>query len=287
MTLQKNILQDRVIAISGKSPVFGRIARCLIEQEHRMLFMTAEQAAKEAGVSQGSVSRFCSELGFAGYSDFIRYLQEQSNLQTDQTAPERLRFTENLDETTVKIISSERENLDQLYKMIQTQEYKKMVETIQKAERILLISARISATLLDYLSYILNKIRDQVEIVPVDSGKWNTMALNDPEGTLILTVAFPRYPDVLIRKLQELKAHGFCIMSFTDSLLSPVVPLSENSVVVPLTKNSVFDVYSTPILLFNILLKDVASGIPGLEDRMKRMEQMDEKNQVYYQPGKR
>lgn len=139
-----------------------------------------------------------------------------------------------------------------------------MVQAIARAERILLLSARISATLLDYLNYILNKIRDQVWTVEPETSRWNTLELNEPQGTLVLTTAFPRYPACLMEKLGRLKACGFGIMAFTDSPLSPVLPLAENSIIVPLTQASIFDVYSTPFLLFNILLKDVAAVLMGI-----------------------
>lgn len=281
MVMQKKTLRNNLIALSKKTLVFERIARLVMDKEQRILFMTAEQAAKEAGVSQGSVTRFCHELGYAGYSDFIKQLQGCS-ADSAATAPERLRFTENIDESTIRIISSERENLDKIYHELQRPEYKEMVDAIANADRILLVSARLSATLFEYMYYILNKIRDGVEIINEGSVKWNNLALNDPEGTLILTIAFPRYPNVLIKKLRELNECGFQIMAITDSLLSPVREYAQNSVIVPLTQTSIFDVYSTPILLMNILLKDVSAKMPDLEDRMTRMEEMDKRNLSYY-----
>lgn len=281
MAMQRKVLRNNLISLSRKTLVFERIARLVMEQEQRILFMTAEQAAKEAGVSQGSVTRFCHELGYAGYSDFIKQLQGCS-AEANATAPERLRFTENIDESTIRIISSERENLDKIYHELQRPEYKEMVEAIANADRILLISARLSATLFAYMHYTLNKIRDGVEIVCEGSGRWNNLALNDSEGTLVLTIAFPRYPNVLIKKLEELNECGFQIMAITDSLLSPVREYAKNSVIVPLTQTSIFDVYSTPMLFINILLKDVSARIPNLEDRMNRMEEMDKRNSAYY-----
>lgn len=287
MAMQRKELRNNLISLSKKTLVFERIARLVMEQEQRILFMTAEQAAKEAGVSQGSVTRFCHELGYAGYSDFIKQLQVCSADSANATAPERLRFTENIDESTIRIISSERENLDKIYHELQRPEYKEMVEAIANADRILLISARLSATLFEYMHYILNKVRDGVEIVYEGSVRWNNLALNDPKATLVLTIAFPRYPNVLIRKLKELDECGFQIMAITDSLLSPVREYAKNSVIVPLTQTSIFDVYSTPMLLMNILLKDVSARIPDLEDRMNRMEEMDKRNSAYYSKEER
>lgn len=287
MVMQQDDLKNRIIEMSGRSKVFDKIGRYIMEQEQKILFMTADQVARQADVSQGSVTRFCNELGFAGYSDYIRHLQESQVRDVSPTAPERLRFMENLDEGTIKIISSEHDNLDQLYQVVQTKEYHEMVSAIAGAEKMILLSARISETLLEYVGYILNKIRDDVTIVRAESSRWNTLPLDNPEGTLVLTVVFPRYPNILIKKLRELKQSGFSIMAFTDSPLSPVLPLTDNSIIVPLTKASIFDVYSTPVLLFNILLKDVASEVPNLELRLQRMEKMDVRNQVYYQAGRK
>lgn len=38
--------------------------------------------------------------------------------------------------------------------------------------------------------------------------------------TLIFAIAFPRYPNVLVNKLKELKRDGFSIAAITDSMIS-------------------------------------------------------------------
>ena len=72
MVMQQEALKAKMIEMSGKSKVFDKIGRYIMEQDQQILFMTAEQVARQADASQGSVTRFCNELGCAGCSDFIR-----------------------------------------------------------------------------------------------------------------------------------------------------------------------------------------------------------------------
>ena len=60
------------------------------------------------------------------------------------------------------------------------------------------------------------------------------------------------------------------------------MPLADNVVLTPITTSSLFDIYSTPMLFFNLLLQDAARQMPGLQERIAAIEAVERENNVYF-----
>ena len=83
-------------------------------------------------------------------------------------------------------------------------------------------------------------------------------------------------------KLKELKRDGFSIAAITDSMISPIAYMADPIVNVPITISSIFDIYSTPLVFLNLLLRDVAQEITGLDQRLNKLERLEASNHIYY-----
>ena len=57
--------------LPGLTPALGRIAEVALEAPHKVLYSTVTELAEAARSSEGSVIRFCKDLGFGGFQDFI------------------------------------------------------------------------------------------------------------------------------------------------------------------------------------------------------------------------
>lgn len=281
----ENIL-EQMIALAGESPIYAKLAYYIEKNYLKIIFMTANDTAAEAGVSQGSVSRFCSSLGFRGYNDFVRYLQK--NVSEDISTPQRLKYAAGGHRDPVDhTLALEIKNLEELGAVMQSEAYAAAQRKIIDAPRLTLLSARLSATLLPYMSYALHKMRNGVETVTPGGADWDLLSLRDPAETEVIAIAFPRYAGVLVDKLRELHEGGFSVTLITDSRLSPAAEYAQNILLVPVTTSSVFDVYSTPMALINLLLRDAAAQMPGLEQRLNRLEAYETTRQVYRRkPGR-
>jgi DNA-binding MurR/RpiR family transcriptional regulator len=277
----KNLLQ-KMIYIANDSPTYEKLAHYIEKNYLRIIFMTAGELANEANISQGSVSRFCMALGYHGFNDFLRSLQKF--VSEEITAPQRLQYiSQNKSNNKIRnILNMEHKNIDELESILCQPSYTELVRKIVAAKEIVLLSARMSATLLPYICYILNKIRNDVVQVSPGNPLWDTLDLRDPKATLIFTIAFPRYPNVLVNKLQELKGEGFSIAAITDSIISPISYIADPIINVPITISSIFDIYSTPMMFLNLLLRDVAKRIDGLDQRLNKLEKMESLNNIYY-----
>ena len=140
-----------------------------------------------------------------------------------------------------------------------------------------------SATTLPYVYYILQKMRENVRMITPQETEWDTLELLDNNEVNIIAVGFPRYPNVLINKCDRLKKAGFNISTLTDSRLSPMVEVSNSCIFISVTTASLFDIYSTPIAFFNLLLRDAAQHMPDLAKRMDSIENLERNNKVYFE----
>jgi DNA-binding MurR/RpiR family transcriptional regulator len=277
-----NALMQRMIDISSDSPTYEKLAHYIEKNYIRIIFMTAGELANEIDSSQGSVSRFCIALGYRGFNDFQRSLQKF--VSKEITVPQRLQYiSQNQSSHKIRsILTMEHKNIDELEAILCQPAYSELVRKIVSAEEIVLLSARMSATLLPYTYYVLNKIRNGVFQVTPEHPSWETLNLREPKTTLVFAISFPRYPNVLVNKLQELRTEGFSIAAITDSMISPIANLADPIIHVPITISSIFDIYSTPMMFLNLLLRDVAKEIDGLDQRLSRFERMDSLNNIYY-----
>ena len=180
------------------------------------------------------------------------------------------------------MIEVEQENLNRLPEIVSGEAYRKIVKAMTDRKKIVLLSARISATLLDQIHYMISKIRDNVQIVLPGSPEWNNLILEKPEDTFIFTIMFPRYPNILITEIAALHKAGFEIGLMTNSMLSPLIPHSSYYIEVPVSSTSIFDCYGTATVLLNYLVRDIAGQIENLEERLNRLETYEKENDTYY-----
>lgn len=280
-------LQGMLMRVAKHSPTNQKIALYLEKNYLQVIFMTASELADAMGVSQGSVSRFFMMLGYRGYNDFLRSLQRLVSKQL--TGPERLQYSNSSHKGNHHEVSQVRSildvelgNLNSLEEIMQGEDYEAMVSMVTAPHPLILLSARMSATLLPYAAYILHKMRADVSVVVPGTDEWGTLELLDPAHTNVIAVAFPRYSQTLIQKCRALKKGGFSLCALTDSRLSPMVDIAAHTVCVPVTTASLFDIYSTPLAFLNLMLRDAADRMPQLGARIECIEAMERRDRVYF-----
>lgn len=274
-------LVNRMLVVSADSTVYKKIAAYIEQYYMQIIFMTAGELALQLSVSQGSVSKFCIALGYRGYADFLRNLQKFVGKEI--TAPERYHYTSVSTHHTDDVIEREIENLRTLKEITAGADYHKLVDMIVNAEEIVLLSARMSATLLPYMRYTLDKLRDNVRLVTPDGNDWDYFQVKyKKERVRVIAMGLPRYPRVLVEKVKELRKDGYKIDVITDSRFSPLCKYADTKVFIPTTVASVFDLYSTPMAFINLLITDVSKQLPEMEERLAKIEQIDNQQKIYF-----
>lgn len=88
--------KDLIGLITGMMPKLSKgqkqIARYIVEHYDKAAFMTAARLGQAVGVSESTVVRFASELGYEGYPQLQRSLQEL--IRNRLTTVQRMELTD-------------------------------------------------------------------------------------------------------------------------------------------------------------------------------------------------
>ena len=269
------------------------LANFVVQNYRRVAFMTARQLAQECGVSESTVMRFVTTLGYTGYPDFLRTLQGIVNNEltaverleiTPQGKEERGRLRRRSNERLVrKIILKEIENLKGLHNQLSEEEFDRAVEEIIKAKRVIIIGFRVSASLVIYFGYILKKVKEMVFVITHGGSTVYDQIGSLEKDSLIVAICFRRYPSELIDVLRYCKNRGLRILAITDSMVSPVAAMADLIQVVEYAGESFVDNFAAPICFINGLIAETAMRNKKKSlSMLNKLEKIAEEQKIYF-----
>ena len=255
----KDLFKTIQSRVSNFSKSHRRVADYILSHYQRTAFMTASQLAKTLGLSEPTVVRFAQSLGYSGYAGFLRDLEEI--IHSELTATDRFKLSVHAGRKKLlgpqEVISKEIENLKHLLESFPTIEFFKVVKEIQIAPNIFIIGLRGSTHLVQYFGYFLRKVKRPVRILTTGSTTDFDELMDVNSHTLVISIAFPRYPKMTVDLTQYAGQRGAKIVAITDTLLSPIAKLSDISLLIPIGLITLFDSYSAPLCLINVLVTEV------------------------------
>ncbi len=254
-----NILQH-IKASKGKfTPQQVKIATYLLENHAKAAFFTATQLAREVGVSQPTVIRFAQMLGFPQYSMFLEAFQNL--LKEELTSTDRLNLSlgdkKSTRENDFDIVFREMRTLDRLAQSFPLNDFHDLVDRICQGRRVVVAGTRGSASLAQYLAYFLGKVKRHVYPVTQGSTSEYDQMLSLGQRDLVIGIAFPRYPRETVEFIRFCSNRGIQAACITDKMESPLVALSQLSLVIPITFSTIFDSYCSALCLFSMLVTEV------------------------------
>ncbi len=270
---------ERMRRVAEDSPAHQQIAGYLEGHLRDVSFMSSAELAKHTGVSQASVTRFSVAMGFAGFGDFVRALQNV--VREEWRAPERTVYLRpSLPPDADPLLLQEIANLEQMPEILESEATARLVAMVAAADRVILAGARISSTLIPYAAYCLSKVKTGIEVATPGSAVWDN--LSPGPGTVILGWVFPRYPRALLEWLEEAARSGVRVAALTDRWMSPAMAWADPALIVPVSNASLFDSYVGPMFFVNYLTRQVAQRVPAVRERLEQLEERDQRLQVYW-----
>ncbi|WP_026477906.1 MurR/RpiR family transcriptional regulator [Alkaliphilus transvaalensis] len=250
------------------------IAQFIIDNYDKAAFMTASKLGVKVGVSESTVVRFANALGFEGYPELQKALQEI--IKTKLTTVQRVEMaSEYSDEGAIlkKVLKSDMDNIRSTLENIDPILFQNVVDQIFRAERIYIVGLRSSTALAEYLGFYLNLILDNVKIVGYGISDIFEQMLRISPNDLVIGISFPRYSNRTIEVLTYAKEEGVPIISITDSLLSPISGLSDYCLTAKSNMVSFVDSLVAPLSLINALI--VAVGMREKEEIRKYFNKLE------------
>jgi DNA-binding MurR/RpiR family transcriptional regulator len=274
--------------IEEKMPAFSKgqraIATYLLENYDKVAYMTASKLGGIVGVSESTVVRFAIELGFDGYPDMQRSLQELIRMRL--TSVQRMDVTDLLigdGDVLDKVLTSDIEKLRYTLECVDRAAFDAATDALIRAKHIYIMGVRSSSVLARFLNFNLRMIFDDVKLVQTTSGSEMFEQIHHiGEGDVLVAISFPRYSKRIIKAVEYAKGVGAQVISITDSDRSPIAPLADQLLIARSDMVSFVDSLVAPLSIINAMIVSVARKDPAtVRTKLQKLEQIWEEYEVY------
>lgn len=261
-----------------------RIAAYIAENYDKAAFLTAGKLGKIVGVSESTVVRFAAELGFDGYPEMRKALQEM--IRRRLTSVQRIEVAKGMidDSNVLKaVLGSDIEKLQTTLSEIDQQSFDKAVAAILSARNIYIVGMRSSTSLASFMGFYLNLILDNVRLIHDTSvSEVYEQIFRIGKGDVFIGISYPRYSSRTVKAMEFAKSTGAGVIGITDGQSSPFVGLADINLFAKSDMVSFLDSLVAPMSLINALI--VSIGIrhsDSLSDTFKKLEGIWSDYEVY------
>ena len=237
-----------------------RIAAYILSDYDKAAFMTASKLGKLVGVSESTVVRFASQLGYDGYPAMQRALQEI--VRSKLTSIQRIQASNDTlfsADVVASVLHRDMDTIRQAIEGIDRSAFETVVDKLMSARHIYILGVRSSSFLAGYLHFYLHLIFENMTLVTTNSaGDILESILRIGPGDVLVGISFPRYSQSTVKGVRYAHDRGADVVSITDSELSPLYPLSSVALMARSDMISFVDSLVAPFSLLNALI--VAAG---------------------------
>ena len=249
-----SVLQTIRQQMDGFSKGQKRIAEYILSDYDKAAFMTAAKLGKTAQVSESTVVRFASELGYSGYPAMQKALQEL--IRGRLTSVQRIRASE-IEEGDLlsRAMHRDVETINATVESIDRAAFTNVVEKLLAAEHVYIVGVRSSAFLAGYLNFYLRLLMDNVILVHHSAAGeiYEQMVHIGPKDVLI-AISFPRYSNMVIHAVDMACERGADVIAITDNGMSPLMPYATEALFVQCEALSYVDSLAAPLSFLNALV---------------------------------
>lgn len=273
----KNDLQRKLDAGYGKfSKGQKKLADFIRKDYDKAAFLTAAKMGEEVGVSESTVVRFATALGYEGYPEFQKALGElvRNKLNSIQRM-EVMYGRVSQSEILASVLQSDIEKIKLTMAAMDHDAFELAVDTILAARKIYVIGIRSCAPLADFLSFYLNLICEDVTAVSTNSSsEIFEQLIRIDERDVIIGISFPRYSMRTLKALEFASNRKAKVITLTDSVHSPMTLYSSCNLIARSDMASIVDSLVAPLSVVNALV--VALCMKKQNEVIKTLETLED-----------
>ena len=277
-------MNDLITKIQSELPGFSKgqkqIARFILEHYDKAAFMTASRLGVTVGVSESTVVRFATELGYDGYPHLQRALQEM--IRNKLTSVQRMGGRDVLQTVLHADTDMIRVTLDE----IDRDAFQGAVDALMSAKRIYILGVRSSSALASFLGFYFNLLFENVTLVHTNSvSEIFEQVLRVGPGDVLFGISFPRYSKRTLSAMKYARDRGARVIALTDSQLSPLARVADHVLLARSDMASFVDSLVAPLSVINALIVAVGmSRRDEIEQTFNKLERIWEEYDVYEKP---
>lgn len=276
---------DKILGARNlRSKGYKAIAEYITENTKQAAFMTAGAIAKETGVSESTVVRFASALGYAGYPEFHKALGEWVQAQMDG-ADVQVQMVAKTSESELlrKVLTSDMEKINDTIALTNVASFNLAVDMILSAKQIYVMGLRNSEPVAHFLSFYLHMIRGNVTLLTTSSTtEFFEQMIRIGKDDVFIGIGFPRYSMRTLKAMEFANDRKAGVIAITDNEHSPMKMYSTCNLFAATDSSTFIDSMVAPMSLINALLTAICVKKPKeIQKHLKTLEQTWNTYQVY------
>ncbi len=233
-----------------------RIANYIEEHYDKVAFMTASKLGATVGVSESTVVRFATEIGYSGYPQLQQAMQEMIR--------NKLTSVQRMDVTSGRIGDSDvldfvfNQDIDVIRRTMEEtshENFYRAVNAIVSSRKIYILAARSALALGTFLSYYFNMLFENVLLVQSTSeGEIFEQMIHVDRQDTVIGISFPRYSRKIAKAMGFAQNRGAKVIAITDTSVSPVAEKADYLLLARSDIASIVDSLCAPLSLINALI---------------------------------
>ena len=259
MKMTHNVLHLIRTGMDDFSKGQKRIANYILSNYDKAAFMTACRLGQIAQVSESTVVRFASQLGYDGYPAMQKALQEL--IRGKLTSIQRIEASGhqiNGSDIAGSVMQRDMETIRNTIERMDRTEFDLAVEKLMGAKHIYLLGVRSSSFLAGDLNFYFHLIFENVTLVQSSAaGEIFDQMLRIGPGDVLVGISFPRYSKMAVNAVRFARDRGADVIAVTDSKMSPLYKMASASLLVSSDMISFVDSMAAPVSLLNALIMAV------------------------------
>ena len=274
--MSKSVLQTIRAGMDTFSKGQKRIAAFILDNYDRAAFMTAAKLGETASVSESTVVRFAAQLGYDGYPDMQKALQELirgrlTSIQRIHVSRDQMTGSDILG----SVMQRDMNSIHDVIERLDREEFERVVDKLLHAKHIYILGVRSSSFLAGYLNFYLHLIFKNVTLVQSSAaGEIYEQLVHIGPGDVLVSISFPRYSKMAIHAVEFACRRGGDVVAVTDSPMSPMYKMASASLLASSDMISFVDSMAAPLSLLNALI--LAVGQQRRDDLSATLAEMEQ-----------
>lgn len=252
------------------------LATYITDNYDEAVFLTAAKMGQVVGVSESTVVRFATHLGYKGYPEFQKALEEMvrnklNSIQRMEVTYGRISQSHILE----TVLQSDQEKIKDTLEHIDEHAFELAVDTIIKAKHIYIVGIRSCAPLAAFMAFYFNLMFENVTLLQTNnSSELFEQMVRISKDDVIIGISFPRYSMRTLKAMEFANNRNAKVITLTDSVHSPMNLYSSCNLIARSDMASIVDSLVAPLSVINALIValcmkkqgEVAKTLETLED---------------------
>ncbi len=284
MTNQENLFEVLNANYTSMSKSHKKIADFIINHYDQAVFMTAAKLGAGLDISESTVVRFAMALGYSGYPEFQKDLEECVKLKLSAVQKMEAKYgRSSQSEVLVSVLESDMEKIQHTIDNLDPASFETAMDIILNARNIYIMGLRSNEPLAGFLHFYLNMFRGNVIRVNTTSvTETFEQMIRISEEDCFIGISFPRYSMRTLKAMEFANDRNAKVIAITDSQHSPMNLYSSCNLFARSDMVSIVDSLVAPLSLINALVVGLCMRCPEeVKNNLKMLESTWDNYQVY------